>query len=169
MPAELLADVAVRATISGANPVFTYRVPARLHAQNRGAPPPAPTAKASAPIDLTGYWVSVITEDWRYRMVTPAKGDYANIPVNADGRRVADTWDPTKDEAAGEQCRAQQDDDCPQRPALTHAGQVTDRWPVRATRWVSTHAARHKQPQRAVRIPGSGVSSIYPGTRDKSP
>ena len=32
MPAELLADVAVRAAIPGANPVFTYRVPARLHA-----------------------------------------------------------------------------------------------------------------------------------------
>src|SRR5215212_9730574 len=32
MPAELLADVAVRATIPGANPVFTYRVPVRLHA-----------------------------------------------------------------------------------------------------------------------------------------
>ena len=32
MPAELLADVAVRATIPGTSPVFTYRVPARLHA-----------------------------------------------------------------------------------------------------------------------------------------
>ncbi|MBK9942455.1 MAG: primosomal protein N' [Kouleothrix sp.] len=32
MPPELLADVAVRATIPGAEPVFTYRVPARLHA-----------------------------------------------------------------------------------------------------------------------------------------
>jgi hypothetical protein len=64
------------------------------------------TAKASAPVDLTGYWVSVVTEDWRYRMVTPKKGDHPSIPLNAEGVRVADSWDPAKDEAAGEQCRA---------------------------------------------------------------
>lgn len=71
------------------------------------APPaPPPTAKAAAPIDLTGYWVSVITEDWRWRMVMPAKGDYQSVPINADAKRVADMWDPVKDQAAGEQCRA---------------------------------------------------------------
>jgi hypothetical protein len=64
------------------------------------------TAKAGAPIDLTGYWVSIVTQDWRWRMVTPAKGDYLGIPINADAKRVADTWDPAKDEAAGEQCRS---------------------------------------------------------------
>jgi hypothetical protein len=61
--------------------------------------------KANAPIDLTGYWVSIVTEDWRYRMMTPAKGDYPSIPLNAEGRRVADAWDPAKDEAAGDQCK----------------------------------------------------------------
>src|ERR1700685_1672834 len=66
----------------------------------RGGPPMAP--KAQAPIDLTGYWVSVVTEDWRYRMVTPVKGDFPGLPVNAEGRRVANTWDPAKDIAAGE-------------------------------------------------------------------
>jgi hypothetical protein len=39
-------------------------------------------------------------------MVTPAKGDYASIPINAEGKRVADLWDPAKDESAGEQCRS---------------------------------------------------------------
>ena len=48
-------------------------------------------------MDLTGYWVSVVTEDWRFRMVTPPKGDYASVPLSAEGRRVADTWDPSKD------------------------------------------------------------------------
>ncbi len=70
------------------------------------APAPARSAKASAPVDLTGYWVSVVTEDWRYRMAAPAKGDYASLPLNAEGKRAADTWDPAKDEAAGEQCRS---------------------------------------------------------------
>jgi hypothetical protein len=69
----------------------------------QGGPPP--TARAQAPIDLTGQWVSIVTEDWRWRMVTPAKGDYASVPLNPEGRRVADTWDLAKDAAAGEQCR----------------------------------------------------------------
>jgi len=49
------------------------------------APAPPPTPRASAPIDLTGYWVSIVTEDWRYRMVTPAKGDHPSVPLNAAG------------------------------------------------------------------------------------
>src|SRR5215475_10207166 len=35
MPSELLADVAVRATIPGTDAVFTYRIPKRLHALTR--------------------------------------------------------------------------------------------------------------------------------------
>jgi len=67
---------------------------------------PAPTPRAAAPIDLTGYWVSLITDDWRWRMVTPPKGDVLYLPVNDAGRKVAEGWDPAKDEAAGEACRA---------------------------------------------------------------
>src|ERR1700744_6014726 len=70
----------------------------------RGGPPPTP--RAAAPEDLTGYWVSLVTEDWRYRMVTPAKGDYDGIPVSIEGKKLADAWDPAKDEAAGNQCKA---------------------------------------------------------------
>jgi hypothetical protein len=76
--------------------------------RGRGGAPagPPPTPKASAPVDLTGYWVSLVTEDWRFRMVTPPKGDYASVPINAEGRKVADAWDPDKDIAAGNQCKA---------------------------------------------------------------
>jgi hypothetical protein len=66
----------------------------------------AASARQNAPLDLTGYWVSVISEDWEFRMVTPRKGVYETLSLNAEGRRVGDTWDPAKDEAAGEQCRA---------------------------------------------------------------
>ena len=67
-----------------------------LHGQAPAAQPPqaAPTARDLAPIDLTGYWVSVVTEDWRYRMVMPLKGDYGSVPLNGEGRRVADLWKP---------------------------------------------------------------------------
>jgi hypothetical protein len=66
---------------------------------------PPPTARASAPVDLTGQWVSIVTEDWRWRMVTPPKGDYASVPLNAEGRKVADGWDLAADNASGNQCR----------------------------------------------------------------
>lgn len=65
-----------------------------------------PTPRALSPIDLTGTWVSVVTEDWRFRMVTPPKGDYSSLPINAEGRKVADAWDPAKDEAAGDACKS---------------------------------------------------------------
>ena len=76
----------------------------------RGGPPPTP--KAAAPSDLTGYWASVVTEDWRYRMLPPTKfeeaptlGARVGIPLNAEARKIALAWDPAKDEAAGEQCK----------------------------------------------------------------
>ena len=84
---------------------FVVALPGSPDAQRGGQQAPAP-ARAIAPVDLTGYWVSIVTEDWRWRMMTPAKGDYASVPLNAEGTRVADTWDPAKDEAAGEQCRS---------------------------------------------------------------
>jgi hypothetical protein len=64
------------------------------------------TAKASAPIDITGYWVAFVTEDWRFRMITPRKGDYQPVPMTPEARKVADAWDPAADEAAGNQCKA---------------------------------------------------------------
>src|SRR5687768_14068138 len=103
-----------------------------IHAQagrGRGAPPPTP--KALAPIDLTGYWTAVITEDWHVRMLTAGKGDFgtgapgvienpgvgriglgpnpadkSNIPYNRAGAQVAMAWDPAKDEADGNACKA---------------------------------------------------------------
>jgi hypothetical protein len=81
-------------------------VPARAGAQMQPGPPPAQSPRAAAPIDLTGYWVSVVTEDWRFRMIVPDKRDYASVPLTPEGRRVADTWDPAKDQAAGNQCRS---------------------------------------------------------------
>ena len=66
---------------------------------------PAQSPQQAAPIDLTGYWVSVVTEDWRWRMVTPPKKDYQSLPLNQAARKVADDWDLAKDEAAGLQCK----------------------------------------------------------------
>ena len=97
--------------------------------RGRGAAPP--TAKALAPIDLTGYWTAVITEDWHVRMLTAAKGDFGsgvagtienpgvgfigagpnpsaqgNIPYKPAAAQAAMKWDPAKDEAEGNACKA---------------------------------------------------------------
>src|SRR2546426_3953271 len=79
-------------------------VSVNVFGQQRGeAPQPPQTPRATAPTDLTGYWVSIVTEDWRFRMVTPPKGDFASVPLNQEGIRVGNQWDPAKDEVAGGQ------------------------------------------------------------------
>jgi hypothetical protein len=80
----------------------------RVDAQRGGgaAPPPPQPPRAAAPIDLTGYWVSIVTQDWRWRMVPPAKGDFQGFQLTPEAIKIADAWDPAKDEAAGEQCRS---------------------------------------------------------------
>ena len=83
--------------------ISTLLVASAAFAQ-RGGPPQAP--KAAAPIDLAGYWVSIVSEDWRYRMVTPAKGDYQAVPMTPDAVKIADAWNPEADTAAGNQCKS---------------------------------------------------------------
>jgi hypothetical protein len=72
-------------------------------------PPPPPdlrNARERAPIDLTGQWVAVVTEDWRWRMVTPPVGDSASIPLNAEGRAATAAWDFERDRREGNFCRS---------------------------------------------------------------
>ena len=78
-----------------------------LAAQGRGGGRGgAQNPKAAAPIDLTGYWVSIVDEDWRFRMVMPPAGDYMGVPMTAEAGKVAAAWDPNKDEASGDVCKA---------------------------------------------------------------
>ena len=84
---------------------------ASVSAQRGGGQPAAagrgvgPAPQTIAPWEPTGYWVALVSDEWRYRMVTPPKGNIDYVPVNAEGRGAANNWDPAKDEAAGEQCR----------------------------------------------------------------
>src|SRR5205814_10631066 len=76
---------------TGAMAALVALAMATLSAQGRGAAPPAaapPTPRAGALFDITGYWVSLVTEDWRYRQFTPAKGDYVSVPLRSEERRV---------------------------------------------------------------------------------
>ncbi len=86
--------------------VLVLAAPAYIDAQRGQGPPAAPpTARMAAAIDLTGTWISVITEDWALRMVTPQKGNYMHLPLTPAARQVADLWDSARDEATGEQCK----------------------------------------------------------------
>ena len=80
---------------------------ASLYAQQRGAAPAAapPTPRVQAPIDVAGYWVAIVSEDWRWRMGVGLKGDYGYLTLSPEGKKAGDSWDPAKDEGAGEQCK----------------------------------------------------------------
>lgn len=67
----------------------------------QSGPPPArpsgpPTAQQAARFDPTGYWVSVVTEDWRWRMLTPPTGDVEGVPASRTARKAALQFDATK-------------------------------------------------------------------------
>ncbi len=72
----------------------------------RGGAQAAPqTAQAAATNDLTGYWVRLVTEDWRWLMVVPPKGNADSIALSPAGTAILNAWDPAKDEAEGNQCK----------------------------------------------------------------
>jgi hypothetical protein len=85
----------------------------------RGPAGPPPTGKSAAPWDPTGYWVSQIVDEWRFR-VSPIKGDILYMPLNNQARQVANAWDPDKDEAEGKQCKAYGAIGLMQRPGRLH-------------------------------------------------
>ena len=88
--------------------IVAAAVPAGVDAQGRGRAGGGPpqSGRAAAPKDLTGYWVSVVTEHWHLRMLVPPKGEFAMLPLNAEARKIATAWDPAKDQASGDPCRA---------------------------------------------------------------
>jgi hypothetical protein len=113
------ASIAVAVTTA-----FFLAASARLDAQRgqgrgRGPDGPPPTAQTVAPIDLTGYWVSMVVDEWRFR-VSPQKGDILYLPLNQDARQVANAWDPAKDEAEGKHCKAYGAIGVMQRPGRLH-------------------------------------------------
>ena len=102
--AVLLGSVSVSAQLRGRD---VTDLDASNAGRGRGADPAAKTPKEAAPIDLTGYWVSIVSEDWRFRMVTPPKGDYPDfLAQRRPAPRLANEWDAAKDEAGKDHCKA---------------------------------------------------------------
>ena len=96
-----------RAIAIGAVALVIAMVAMRGEGQGQGQPAQPPSSpRAAAPFDPAGYWSSLITQNWRLRMVPPARGDYIGIPISVAGKKAADAWDQAKDEAAGNRCKA---------------------------------------------------------------
>ncbi len=125
--------------------------------RGRGGAPAGPpqTARQAAPIDLTGYWVSLIVDEWRFR-VTPQKGDILYLPLNAQARQIANAWDPDKDQADGNACKAYGAVGVMQRPGRLH---IT--WDGDQALKIETDAGTQT---RALRFPsaGSGQAALAP-------
>jgi hypothetical protein len=80
---------------------------APLYAQGAETVESVPDARSQAPLDFTGYWVSLVTEDWRFRMLVGDPGDTESIPLNPEGVKAAASWNPQQARAASaEACRA---------------------------------------------------------------
>jgi hypothetical protein len=135
-----------------------------------GAPQPPRSPKDGAAVDLTGYWVSVVDEDWRYRMVTPSKGDYQGVPLTPEARKVADTWDPEKEQASGDVCKSYG------APAILRVpGRLHITWQDERTLRMDTDAGKQTRifhfgdwkpaPGAAHTIQGDSIAEWEPGGR----
>jgi hypothetical protein len=129
-----------------------------VRSQGPGAPA-ARSAKAAAPIDLTGYWVAVVNEDWRFRMITPAKGDYGGIPITKEALQIVNAWNPSADESAGNQCKSYGAAAIMRVPGRVH---VT--WQDDDTLRVDTDAGTQTRLFRFTSTPASTAKPTWQGT-----
>jgi hypothetical protein len=95
-----------RASMHAAIALIACLPTAAAMAQPPGFAAPPRSARESAQVDLTGYWVALVTEDWLWRMITAPPGDATSVPLNPQGQGVAAQWDRERDEANDEACRA---------------------------------------------------------------
>ena len=105
MNRRLISAIAAGAIAAGSLLAQAPAPPAQGGRGGRGGAAAPQTAEAAATNDLSGYWVRIITEDWRWLMAVPAKGNADSIPISPAGRAILDAWDPAKDEAEGNQCK----------------------------------------------------------------
>lgn len=105
MPALAGIALAMGGVAAGSSGAAPASPPSHSDGPPKAASEPL-TPRAASQFDITGHWVSIISEDWIYRMLVAPKGDIGSIPVNDAGRKAAGEWDPAKDAANGQPCKA---------------------------------------------------------------
>jgi len=169
-------------------PLLAQGVPPPSGIGPLGGPQQQKSPKAIAPVDFTGYWVSVVSEDWRWRMVTPIRGDFASIPLNAEARKIGNAWDPDKDTAAGEQCKSYGAAAIMRVPGRVHISWADDNTlkvetdagtqtrlfhfaaasPDGTRSWQGNSVANWERPVRGSGAPGFGLGATREGAHGKS-
>jgi hypothetical protein len=96
-------------------------------------------------------------------MVTPKKGDHPSVPLNAEGVRVAGLWDPAKDEAAGDQCKAYGAAGVMRAPGRLH---IT--WQDDTTLKIETEAGTQTRLLRFGPASAAGAGAGQPGWQGES-
>lgn len=122
------------------------------------APKPEPTPRNSAQFDITGHWVSIVSEDWIYRMLVAPKGDIGSIPVNDRGKKAAGLWDAAQDAASGASCKAYGAAGLIRRP-----GRLSIHWDGDRTLRIDFDAGRQTRLLHfSDQLPATGYSSTEP-------
>jgi len=134
---------------------WTSLIAAIATAQPPGPPGPPRSARESAPIELTGQWVAIVTEDWRFRMVTPPAGDFEGFQLTPAAAAIANAWDPAKDEAAGDQCKAYGAAGIMRVP-----GRIRISWQDDSTLKIETDAGRQTRLLHFGRVPDPSAPSL---------
>ncbi len=113
MRAPLITTVAltVLASAPAVPAVRAQAQPAQGPQVQAPAPVQAPIAPADYPqrfaaVDLTGTWVSIVSEDWAVRMIVPPKGDFESLPLTRAAQDAANRADMAQVQAAGRACEA---------------------------------------------------------------
>jgi|CXWL01.1.fsa_nt_gi hypothetical protein len=117
-------------------------------------------AQRFAPIDLTGTWVSIVTEDWAVRMITPPKGDFESLPLTRAAQDAANQTDMAQVAAAGRACEAYG------APAIMREpGRVRISWQDAGTLKIETDAG---QQTRLLHFEGSAPATRAPSLQGVS-
>jgi hypothetical protein len=112
-------------------------------------------AQRFAPIDLTGTWVSIVTEDWAVRMIPPPRGDFESLPLTRAAQDAANAIDMTQVEAAGRACEAYG------APALMRIpGRVQISWQDADTLKIDTDAGRQTRLLHFANAPATQAPSL---------
>lgn len=156
----MMRPTALLLALVAAAPVLAQRTAAPTAAERAPARSTVPPdARTIAPLDFTGYWVSIVTEDWRFRMLTPDKGDFPGVPLNPAGIALANRWDPAQDEARGTQCKAYGAAAIMRVPTRLHIG-----WANGNTLRIDTDAGEQTRVLHFVAPPGEEPSPDWAST-----
>ncbi len=130
--------------------VFLFGVPGLSFAQEEES-----VYQRFAPIELTGNWVSVVTEDWHMRMITPPVGNFDGLPLTVRAQEIASAVDLEQLESDGQACQAYG-----AARLLREPGRVRISWEDADTLKIETDAGEQTRLLHFDNIPTAGAPNL---------